>query len=200
MLLVGKWPAQEREVERLRGGFGGAFGWLALVLSVLVGVPMAFLALLTLTAGEGLAGLCCGSFTLLAAFCGLWPLLRSSTYVLTNRRLIVAPRFGSTVAIPLSQLDRGKITVDPLTSSLTLHSERPIVLRYIRRSRQLWGLLLVVSHARQAQDDLFVDPTQRSPQDQRAPLRSVTAETRGYSEKKINSLCILFGKGDRRSQ
>jgi hypothetical protein len=143
MSLVGKWPAQEGEVERLRGGFGGVLGWSALVLSLLLGTPAAVIALAGFVAGEGGAGLCCGSFALLAAFCGLWPLLRSSTYVLTNRRLIVTPRFGSTVAIPLSGLDRGRITVEPLTCSLTLHGERPIALRFIRRHRQLWGLLLV---------------------------------------------------------
>ncbi len=112
MSLVGKWAAQEGEVERLRGGFGGVWGWLALVLSVLLGVPAAVIALAGLIGGEGLASLCCGSFALLVALGGLWPLLRSSAYVLTNRRLLVTPRLGSPVAIPLSGLDRGKITVD----------------------------------------------------------------------------------------
>src|SRR5215469_11724117 len=140
---IGKWPAQDGEFERLRGGFGGAFGWIELVLSVLLGLPTALFALVSLLAGEAAGGACCGSFAVMMAVFGVWPLLRSSSFILTNRRLLITSRFGSTTAIPLSRIDRGGITVDPLTSSLTIRGEQTATLRYIGRCRQLWSLLLL---------------------------------------------------------
>jgi hypothetical protein len=143
MRYIGKWQALDGELERLRGGFGGVFGWIALVLSVLLGLPTALLALVSFVAGEASMGLCCGSFALAMAVFGLWPLLRSASYILTNRRLLVTWRFGSPVAIPLARINRGQIAVDPLTSSLTLHGERPLSLRFIGGGRHLWSLLLL---------------------------------------------------------
>jgi hypothetical protein len=112
-------------------------------MAFILGLPAAGLALLTILAGEASMGLCCGSFALIMALFGVWPVFRSASFILTNRRLLVTSRFGSTTVIPLTWIDRGRIRVDPLTSSLTLGGERTITLRYIRKCRPLWSLLLL---------------------------------------------------------
>ena len=167
MPLIGKWPALEGEFERLRGGFGGAFGWIALVHAFALGLPAACLSLLTIFAGEAPMGLCCGSFALVMALFGAWPVLRSSRYILTNRRLLVTSRFGSTNAIPLARIERGSITVDPLTSSLTLGGERPISLRYIGKCRRLWSLLLLPLPDEAIEAEILSDGT--------SPFRTIVA-------------------------
>lgn len=140
---IGDWPALEGEFVRLQGGYGGVFAWAAMVASAALGLPSAALFALVLFSDKPTAGLCCGGFSLLMTLIGLWPVLRSSSFILTNRRLLVAGRFGAKAAIPLESIERGTIEGDALTSSLHLRGSRRWSLRYIANYRELWQWLLL---------------------------------------------------------
>lgn len=146
-------------------------------------------------------GLSCGSFALALAAFGLWPVLRSSSYILTNRRLIVTSRFGKTIDIPLSQIARGKIAVDPLTSSLTLRGKRTTTLRYIGGCRQLWSLLLLpapdeASDAEILPDAVAATPFATAPSESSGPDYQAIAAARDAAEQESKQSDLQRGSSD----
>jgi hypothetical protein len=118
--------ANEREI--LRGGFGGVLG---LVYTFVIAVGLAPTIILTPLA--------------------LWFFLRSSRFVLTDRRLVVKPRFGKISEFTVEQLQGAKVTAGSATESVSLDGPVKVRLRYQRNFEQVWGALLVMCNWRPPQ-------------------------------------------------
>jgi hypothetical protein len=112
--------SDEREI--LRGGFGGV-GWIY-----------------TFIVAVGLAA------TVVLIPLGLYFWLRSSRFVLTDRRLVVKPRLGKAREVTIEQLQGAKVTIGSATDSVFVDGSVPFRLRYQREYEKLWGALLVVCH------------------------------------------------------
>jgi hypothetical protein len=111
--------SDEREI--LRGGFGGMAGW------IYTGVVAAGLAV-----------------TVVLMPIAAWFWLRSSRFVLTDRRLVLKPTIGKAREIALEELRGTKVTVGTATESVYLDGPVKVRLRYQRDYEKVWGALLVM--------------------------------------------------------
>jgi hypothetical protein len=112
--------SDEREI--LRGGFGGVTWIYTLILAV------------------GLAP------TVVLMPLALYFWLRSSRFVLTDRRLVVKPRIGKPREVAIEQLNGAKITIGSATDSVFVDGPVTLRIRCQRGYEKLWGALLVMCH------------------------------------------------------
>jgi hypothetical protein len=110
--------SDEREI--LRGGFGG-IGWIY-----------------TLILAAGLAA------TIVLTPLALFFWLRSSRFVLTDRRLVVKPRIGKVRELSIEQMQGAKVTIGTASDSVFVDGPVTLRIRYQREYEKLWGALLVV--------------------------------------------------------
>lgn len=111
--------SSEREI--LRGGFGGVQAWV-----------YTFIVLLFL-----------GPTVILSPF-ALWFWIRSSRFVLTDRRLVVKPRFRKVREFSIKELQGAKVSIGTATESVYLDGPLKLRLRYQRNHEQVWGAFLVM--------------------------------------------------------
>jgi hypothetical protein len=115
-----KLSSDEREI--LRGRFGGV----AWIYTFMVAVGLAATVVLMP----------------LALF--FW--LRSSRFVLTDRRLVVKPCIGKPQEVMIEQLKGVKITIGTATDSVFVDGPVTLRIRYQREYEKVWGALLVMCH------------------------------------------------------
>jgi hypothetical protein len=111
------------ETEILRGGFGGVTWIYTFILAV------GFASTMVLS-----------PLTPLALF--FW--LRSSRFVLTDRRLVVKPRIGKVREFSIEQLQGAKVTIGSASDSVFVDGPVKLRIRYQRGYEKLWGALLVM--------------------------------------------------------
>ena len=75
----------------------------------------------------------------------LWFWLRSSRFVLTDRRLMVKPTIGKLRVIPTEQLYGAKVTYGSATDTVAVDGPVKLRLRYQRASEEVWGAFLAMS-------------------------------------------------------
>jgi hypothetical protein len=112
--------SDEREI--LRGRFGGV-GWIY-----------------TFIVAAGLAP------TVVLMPLALYFWLRSSRFVLTDRRLVVKPCIGKPKEVAIEQLKGAKITIGTATDSVFVNGPVTLRIRYQRDYEKVWGALLVMCH------------------------------------------------------
>jgi hypothetical protein len=111
--------SDEREI--LRGGFGGVAAWIY-----------------TFVVAVGLAA------TVVLMPLALYFWLRSSRFVLTDRRLVVKPRIGKPREMAIEQLKGAKISIGTASNSVFVDGPVTLRIRYQREYEKLWGALLVM--------------------------------------------------------
>ena len=148
----------ERQI--LRGGFGGV----AWIYTGVVAVGLAATIVLTPLA--------------------LWFWLRSSRFVLTDRRLVVKPRIGKARELTMEQLQGAKVTIGTATGSIFIDGPAKVRLRYQRNPEHAWGALLLMCQwpmpqpgpLRGAQCALCVTTTRRGGQVQQAGAGAICGD------------------------
>jgi len=115
-----KLSSDEREI--LRGRFGGVAWIYTFILAV------------------GLAP------TVVLMPLALYFWLRSSRFVLTDRRLVVKPCIGKPREVAIEQLKGAKITIGAATDSVFVDGPVTLRIRYQRDYEKVWGALLVMCH------------------------------------------------------
>jgi hypothetical protein len=109
------------ETEILRGGFGGTPAWV-----------------FTLFFGSIFV------MTVLLAPLALWFWMRSSRFVLTDRRLVVKAPLRKPREYALSELQGAKVTIGDVSESIYLDGQVKVRLRWQRDFEKAWGAFLVM--------------------------------------------------------
>ena len=141
---VGPFTLKQGEQLVLRGGSGGLFMWMCLIMLGPAGLFFLGYCLVSLFQEFKPSTLICllpGS--LLFCFAGFGSLLLSGRYWVTTQRLLWKPWLGGGKELEHADLKACKLDVSPTTKSLTVRGPTRMSLRCITKVDRLWGALTI---------------------------------------------------------